>query len=339
MNASYDPNSWDELPCRAYRRNAFGSLLIESHRRIKLLCHDINSPAWNIGHKLASCCSQPQIISLNNGERYYLTESRCRSRLCPRCSKIRARMLAQRVGALVHHMDSPRFLTLTIRSHPGDLRDLLKFLRTRFAMLRRTLYWKSLVRGGIYTVEITWNAKSKEWHPHLHAIIDGNYIPQADLVKVWSQVVGDDAGVDIRKVSSIRKISNYLAAYVSKSCDLSNLPPDQLVEWAIETHALRLAQTFGSYHANKPSEDRVMCCSYSKLQVDVNQLAYKAELGDEKCLQVLSALSGSSACDRPDFLFLVARAIPPPVDPDPIISVRLVDRQINFQFDDLKHLS
>lgn len=248
-------------------------------------------------------------------------------------------MLALRVGALVHHMDSPRFLTLTIRSHPGDLRDRLKFLRTRFAMLRRTLYWKSHVHGGIYTVEITWNEKTHEWHPHLHAIIDGSYIPQADLVKVWSSIVGDDAGVDIRKVSSIRKISNYLAAYVSKSCDLSNLPPEQLVEWAIETHSLRLAQTFGSYHANKPSEDRVMCCSYTKLNVDVNQLAFKAERGDPKCLSVMSALCGSTPCDRPDFLFLVARTIPPPIVSEPIIKGRLVDRQITLQYADEAYLS
>lgn len=333
MHARFDPCSWDNLPCHAYRRRAFGKFLTESQRRIRLLCKVAGSPAWNIGFKLANCCTNPQIVSLNNGERYYLTESRCRSRLCPRCAKIRANMLAQRISTLVHHMDSPRFLTLTIRSCPGSLRERLKFLRTRFATLRRTPLWKQKVRGGVYTIEITYNSQTKQWHPHLHAIIDGTYIPQPDLVEVWSAIVKDSAGVDIRKVSGIRKISNYLAAYVSKSCDLSNLTDDCLAEWATETHALRLAQTFGSYHANRPSEDRVMISAYTKLPVDVNRLAYKAECGDSKCQEVLSALSGSSPCDRPDFMFLVARAIPPPPTIARPISIRSVNKQFAFRFD------
>lgn len=324
-------NCSDELPSSAYRRRAFGPLLEESQVRIDLLGKDPHSPAARIADKLHSCCSHPQIISLNDGERYYLTESRCRSRLCPRCAKIRAKMLAQRIATIVHHMDDPRFLTLSCRSRDGSLRDGLKFLRRRFATLRRTPLWQCLVRGGIYTVEITFNRETEQWHPHLHAIIDGKYIPHSDLLEIWSQILHDSGSVHITKVHGIRKVSNYLAAYVSKSCDLSKLPPNQLVEWAIETHSLRLAQTFGCYHANQPAQDKLIVTSYRLLPVDVNKLAYKAECGDSKCSDVLAALSGSSPCDRPDFMFMVARAIPPPPIVPRVIKVKPIDQQISFR--------
>lgn len=332
MSPHFNPDYVDQLPYSAYRRRVFGKLLPQAQDRILMLLQQPAEQLHDLANKLQNCCTSPQIISLNEGERYYLTESRCRSRLCPRCSKIRAAMLGQRIAGIVHHMDSPRFLTLTIRSTPGSLRNQLRHLRKRFAAMRRTFEWLAHVRGGVYTLEITYNQSTSQWHPHLHAIIDGSYFPHPDLLKLWSQICDDESGVDIRKVVGIRKIANYLAAYVSKSCDLSNLPPDQLCEWAIETQSLRLAQTFGSYHANKPASDKVMVCSYTKLPVNVNALAAKAELGDERCESVLRALSGSSPCDRPDFMFMVARAIPPPPGITLECQLRAINPQIPLQF-------
>ncbi len=221
-------------------------------------------------------------------------------------------MLAQRIGSLVHTMDSPRFLTLTYRSNPQDLKPQLKFLRRKFAVLRRTPEWKHHVKGGIYTVEITFNSQTSQWHPHIHCIIDGSFWSHSDIVRVWTRVLHDDGGVDIRIVHGIRKIANYLACYISKSCDLDRLPPIRLAEWAVETHALRLCQTFGNLHGTKPSSDQVPISSFKRLSVNVNSIAYKAEQGHVQCEAVLKSLSGKDPCDRPDFMYMIRKAIPPP---------------------------
>ncbi len=333
MKLATDTSFWDHLPSSAYRRRAFGKYLEEARRRIDLLWAQTDTRCHSIAHKLSMCCEFPQIISMNDGERYYLTESRCRSRICPRCAKIRANMLAQRIAGLVTHMNEPRFLTLTCRSNSKPLREQLKFLRRRFAALRKTPLWQNKVDGGVYTIEITYSTSRRQWHPHIHAIIDGSYFPHEYLLQLWSSILKDDGGVDIRQVYGTRKIANYLACYVSKSCDLHNFEPDQLCEWAIETHSLRLAQTFGSLHANKPANDRQMIAGYKKLDVDVNHIALKAEAGDEKCEEILRALSGRNPCDRPDFIFMVRRAVPPPPYCSKVIELRVVDPQILIDFD------
>lgn len=322
----------DRQDSHSYRRRAFGKLLDVARDRIDLLWSQTDIRCHSIAEKLGKCCRDPQIISMNDGERYYLTESRCRSRLCPRCSKIRASLLAQRIAKLLCYMDCPRFLTLTVRSNDQSLRCQLKHLRKKFACLRKSPAWRHYVAGGIYTIEITWNQSTQQWHPHIHAIIDGKYWPHHDLLEKWSQILHYDGGVDIRLVHGNRKIANYLACYVAKSCDLSQLPPDQLAEWAVETHALRLAQTFGFLHGTHPAQDRVSASTYRILPVNVNTIAKRAELGDKRCEEVLSALTGSHPCDRPDFLRLVAIAIPPPEHIPRIIETRPKKDQNCFKF-------
>lgn len=278
---------------RSYRKYAFGSMIVESEKRIEALRHTKCHPAFKIATKLHTCCKDPLIINLNSGEKYFLAEQRCKSRICPRCAKIRATELSHRVCELVRTMEAPRFVTLTMRSTNENLRDQLRRLRKNFASLRRSELWGYYVQGGIYTVEITFNPATSQWHPHIHMIIDGSYIPHGELLKRWEFVVGDSAGVDIRKVIGVRKIANYLAAYVAKSCDLSHLTPDRLAEWAIETHGLRLAQTFGSLHGIKVVAQEPDEVSYRPLGLDVNWIVTLASSGSENCRQILNHLSGN----------------------------------------------
>lgn len=243
-----------------------------------------------LADRLDQCCREPNIVTLEEGTVHHLTENRCKSRVCPRCSKIRARELSTRIADLVHRMDAPRFLTLTIRSNDQPLRDQVKHLTRRFAAMRRTNEWPKRVTGGIYTIEITWNGNSGQWHPHLHAIIDGTYWQQTDLLDLWQRVIHDQGGVDIRAIQGIRKLANYLAAYVSKSCDLAKLPRSQLAEWAIETQSLRLAQTFGSIHRVKPGREEPEPHPTWHVDFDVNDLASWAEAGETDATRLLQII-------------------------------------------------
>lgn len=275
---------------RAYRHRAFGPLLPEADRRAIDLAATTHPGARRIAVKLLTCCLHPVIISVDLGTRLYLAEQRCRSRVCPRCSRIRANQLAHRITELVHLMDAPRFLTLTIRSTCSPLRDQVNRLRARFAAMRRSAAWATHVTGGVYTIEITHNPDSGQWHPHLHAIIDGRFWLHSDLLATWQRVVHDHAGVDIRAVHGARKLANYLAAYVAKSCDLSRLLPRELAAWAVETHGLRLAQTFGDLHAMKPQNDPREPTINRLIDVCVNRIAYEESWGDSMAGRILATL-------------------------------------------------
>lgn len=280
---------------QAYRTRAFGPLLPESEARVLALVRSSNGHACAVGRKLAACCSTPLIISIDQGAGYFLAEQRCKSRVCPRCSRIRATRLAGRIADLVRRMDSPRFLTLTARSTDAPLADQVKAIRRSFATLRRRPAWKRNVSQGVYTVEITHNAKTGLWHPHLHAIIDGNYWPHRDLLDEWEAVVKDQAGVDIRAVHGITKLARYLASYVAKSCDLGRLGPDELAEWAVETHGLRLAQTFGRLHGHKPQTEETEPLPTALVDIDVNRLAYEASWHNTAAEAILTTLTAPRA--------------------------------------------
>lgn len=296
----------------AYQLRAFGPLWDERNRRIDAL-HWAETPDGDrIAARLLDCCRHPHIITYGDGLHYHLTEQRCRSRVCPRCSRIRARSLAARIAALVRRMDDPRFLTLTIRSTDQPLRDQVKHLRRRFAAMRRRPEWTSSVTGGVYTIEVTFNARSAQWHPHLHAIIDGRYFPHANLLRLWQHTVGAHAGVDIRAVRGVRKLANYLACYVAKSCDLDHLSTEQLAEWAVETHGLRLAQTFGRLQNCKPQSegpDELEPLPIRYVEIDVHALAYAATHSDliaDQLLRLLEPRKGPRLDSNPsDVLRLI----------------------------------
>ncbi|MCH8992651.1 MAG: protein rep [Acidobacteria bacterium] len=274
----------------AYQIRAFGPLLDELQTRIAALRCSGSSAANVIARKLDRCCTEPAVISVDQGTRYYLAEARCKSRVCPRCSRIRAKSLSTRIAKLVRLMEAPRFLTLTVRSTDASLAEQVKLLRRRFATMRRRPEWTDRVTGGVYTVEITFNAETERWHPHLHAIIDGAYFPHRELLQLWERTVGDHAGVDIRAVHGVSKLANYLACYVAKSCDLGNLKSDRLPEWAVATHGLRLAQTFGGIHNAKPQTDPAEPVAIRVLPLDVNDLAYVASFDVPIATHLLSLI-------------------------------------------------
>lgn len=284
--------STDQRPY-AYRIRAFGPDLDQLYQRTEALLSAETAEADRIAARLISCCRHPHIVTVDDGLHYHLTEQRCRSRVCPRCAKIRARALAMKITTIVRQMDDPRFLTLTVRSNDQPLRHQVKFLRRRFAAMRRRPLWGFHVTGGVYTIEITHNPSTGQWHPHLHAIIDGKFFPHSDLQLLWEKTVSDHAGVDIRAVRGVRKLANYMASYVAKSCDLSQLRPAQLTEWAIETHGLRLAQTFGCLQSCKPQStdpDELEPRPIRHVEIDVHGLAWAASWGHPEAQHILEAL-------------------------------------------------
>jgi hypothetical protein len=56
------------------------------------------------------------------------------------------------------------------------------------------------VRGGFYAIEPI--HKGRGWHVHIHAILDADYLPQAELSRLWHEITGDAYIVDIRRVFS-----------------------------------------------------------------------------------------------------------------------------------------
>ena len=108
----------------------------------------------------------------------------CNHRLCPLCNAHRAERYRSRVLALFGTLSNPQLLTLTVPSPRNMSREVLDTLRTRLRAFLKA--HKSLLKGGVYSIEVTYNSREKTWHPHVHILVDVN----DDRVKLpWQEFV------------------------------------------------------------------------------------------------------------------------------------------------------
>lgn len=208
-----------------------------------------------LASKLRDCCQFAQVVADPETGIPRVHERRCKSRLCPRCIALRSQALVPKCCSYLREMDSPRLLTLTLASSDDPLRDQISRLTECFKRLRRHAFWLPSVTGGFYTIECTYNHATHQWHPHLHAVIDGTFMPQAFLAETWRRITGDSRIVDIRLVRSRMEAARYVAGYVLKSSSIEQMPDDAIPEWAAQVHGMRLVQTFGNLHGIKIDTD------------------------------------------------------------------------------------
>ncbi len=290
----------------AYQDRAFGELqpllhdiasrlAVESQAAACATRFDDSKHLDKLANKLANCVVHPLVYGVDDPEQPVLVEARCKSRLCPRCSRFRSRKLIQDLRYYVTLIDSPRFLTLTLASVETPLREQLLRLRKCFAKLRRSKTWKAHVVGGLYTVEVTFNRNTRRWHPHIHAITDGKYFAHSHVAEAWHKATGDSHIVDIRACHGRGDAINYLASYISKSSDAENFPPAAIAEWALNVAGLRFFARFGTLHKAKlPSEELRESIAGVNLICSAEQLALAAVEGDTEADQILRILRSRS---------------------------------------------
>jgi len=145
--------------------------------------------------------------------------SKCYVRICPVCKLARQIRLVSKYSHYVNVMESPRFMTLTMRK-PYDLSKInKKRMDTAFQELFREL------RGNGY--EITKYIKAMELKKvegnkymfHYHIIYDGSFIPQNVLSDKWKKHSKGSFIVDIRKVYNRNHALFYISKYIAKAVD------------------------------------------------------------------------------------------------------------------------
>jgi hypothetical protein len=223
--------------------------------------------------RMADCC-QGTRIAVRSKKKPVLVLDSCRHRLCPHCSKRRSWSCARSIEHLGKEMDSPRFITLTLRTQSDTLAESLERLRSGWKRLRQTKLWKSKCEGGVYSLEVTRGRSGDRWHPHLHILVDGSFIPQRELSDAWLKATGDSCIVDVRAVRSRRQIARYVSKYVAKGDEFASWTLEQIAEYAQAMCGQRVIQTFGSLHGKvaDPREEveidarHHQCISWGKIE-------------------------------------------------------------------------
>lgn len=160
-------------------------------------------------------CGKVKWIQRNDLNEYRIVTNGCNLRWCPKCRPRLTRPQRNRVIQICETSTAIRLITLTLKSTDDDLQTQIKRLQASFRRLRQTKLWKGTQEYGIAIIEVTYSNSRNQWHPHLHVLSIGSYLPQKSLSICWKKSTGDSTIADVRRVTTSH-IRTYITKYLSK---------------------------------------------------------------------------------------------------------------------------
>ena len=289
-------NPADDLPCSskiaAYNfKDAIGfrhSGWQRTRRRVALALRNADAPRSRVV-AFDNCGHRAYVLQcLNDPDLYKIASSKCKDRFCKPCARERAGRVAR---SLLEHVGSKelRFITLTLKTQTPNLSFELHRLYKAFQALRRRNFWKGHVAGGAALLEVKYNQSSDRWHPHLHILVEGRYVPCGKLADEWRHVTGDSFIVDVRAVKDNDRVTRYICKYATDPIDRSIGKDVDLLAQAIEAFKGRKScLTFGSWRGVlllDKDDDR----GWRHITA-LNDLLWDAKEGDLDAQRILASL-------------------------------------------------
>lgn len=155
----------------------------------------------------------------------------CHNRFCPLCNYQKSKRKALLISTCMRYLKEEQdlefiFLTLTTPNVQGvRLKSEIEKINGSFHKMMKRKKTSKAIKGFVRNLEITYNAKRDDFHPHLHVLLCVNksyftdsriYISQNEWLSMWRQSMKDESitQVDVRKVdlssySAIAEISKY----------------------------------------------------------------------------------------------------------------------------------
>lgn len=237
-------------------------------------------------------------VSDQDPPEFRISSENCRDRWCRPCQRERSRIIAANI--IEHLSDRPcRLITLTIRTEGLTLRQGVAKLYTSFQKLRQTTFWKTRVTGGCATCEVKRTRDGDRWHPHLHLLVEGEYVPAGHLAKKWHAITGDSFIVDVRLAADATTAARYVVKYLGKPVPSSIIRDhEHLVEAIQALTGRRMVSTFGNWQGVQLTETCSEVawhnlCSY-------RELVEKVLDGDGDSRRILQHLLGQAGLDPSD---------------------------------------
>ncbi len=219
---------------------------------------------------LESCREFAHFAIDSETRRVHVIGSACRLRWCPICAKAKAKLISGAVKHYINKKTNAKFVTFTMKHNSKPLSAQLKHLTDSWREFRRYKFWKDGVAGGIWFLQVKKSKATGQWHPHLHVLINAEFMPQSLLSQAWELATQDSKIVDIRQVHNAEKVANYVARYVSRPSNLKDIAPLDRIELVTAMHGKRLFGKFGDAKnlAFKPILEKekktlVRLCSFS----------------------------------------------------------------------------
>jgi hypothetical protein len=139
-------------------------------------------------------------------------------------------------------------VTLTLKN-TEYLEGTVDRLRKAWKKLLRREPYRSLWHGGAYAIECV--NKGRGWHVHLHALVEGGYIAQEQLVEDWLALTGDSFIVHLEACHEAEGGLRYILKYLLKAPTVE----EGREEYNAVLKGKRLIQAFGSWYGQQTTAD------------------------------------------------------------------------------------
>lgn len=222
---------------------------------------------------LADCASQLEYLQDVEGNKKLYKTYFCRVRLCPMCQWRRSLKLFSQVSKITDYINNQNnqvrylFITLTQKNCCGsELVQEINKINKSFSLLvdktkrvQPATKFKKMLLGYIKSTEVTYNPKTKTYHPHLHCIFavqeeyfnKANYINKNSWRAIWADLLKIDylpqVNVQAIKPARQQKAVAELAKYPAKVSSILNLPQTQAVQVIMDLTTLCYKRRFVAF--------------------------------------------------------------------------------------------
>jgi len=284
-NEMDDPHALDSDT--EFRHSGWRSARTKIRTRLE---RDVASPSRLT--RFDECGSRAWVFqSAEKSDRFKVRASYCHDRFCKPCARAKAMTIATNLGDYLRGK-TVRLITLTLKSSHDDLSDQITRIYRCFSRLRRSKFWKLHITGGAAFFEVTLSTDTKLWHPHLHIIVEGRYVPQHTLAHTWREITGDSHIVDVRAIDQQRGVAEYVCKYVGSPFPSDVYHDDDLLSEAMTAiSGRRTCLTFAAWRGLKltalPKTDEWQPVA------PLNELRALAKSGDAWAIGILTACKPS----------------------------------------------
>lgn len=175
-----------------------------------------------------------------------VSSSRCKLRWCPICRDVERMIKTRACDEWLRVQEYPKMITLTLKHSDDPLELQINRIYKSFRLLRRRAYFQRLITGGVWFFQMTFNQRTEQWHPHIHCLVAGKFLPHARLKTLWHKITGDSNVVDIRPVKDLENASTEVARYATSPADLTAVSLEEAKTVHYATKHRRICGSWGS---------------------------------------------------------------------------------------------
>lgn len=197
-------------------------------------------------------CSQDIVVNGHRAKSHY-----CTKRWCVICNRIRTAQLHTIYKDAMTAMVEPMFVTLTVKNcEEYRLKPTMEKMYKDFVKIKDLARKNSHDFNGLRKLEITYNRRTDEYHPHFHLLL-GKRTSAEFLLDGWLEKnpTADIAGQQVEDAdqNTLFELFKYFAKLTgnSKKDNFVSIKPLDII--CQSTVGVRVFQTFGNFKGIEPT--------------------------------------------------------------------------------------